>query len=142
MEAVNELRVLGRNLVRQLGVLEKNELPLSQCHVLVELEQQKGLSAKELCALLFVDKAALSRVIAQLCESELIRVIEDPTDLRRKPLALTAAGQRKVKDIHTSANQRVNAALKCLSAKQRQSVIEGLSLYVQALSRARDDVTK
>ena len=135
------LRVLGRSLVRELGVVESasspNDLPLSHCHILVELDQNGTLTAKELSDRLVVDKSAISRAVAQLCDSGLILLRDDPIDKRRRHLALTAAGQKKVAQIHRAADDRVREALTLLSADAQDAVANGMRIYVEALTRAR-----
>lgn len=136
-----EMRSLGRALVRELGVLEAaaspGDLALSHCHILVELDRYGTLTAKELSEILLVDKAAISRAVTQLTEAGLLSFGEDATDKRRHPLALTPAGRRKAAQIHDSANRRVEEALSLCSPAERRQILSGLSLYVSALSKAR-----
>jgi len=140
-DATKDLRVLGRLLVRELGVVDSASSPddvsLSHCHILVELERSGTLSAKELAERLIVDKAAISRAVADLHGKGLIALQDDPLDKRRRPLALTPAGRKKATEIHRSADRRVSEALALLSSRERQAVATGLSLYVAALNRAR-----
>lgn len=138
---LNELRILGRTLVRELGVVDsatsRHDISLTQSHILVELDRQKKLTASDLSEQLFVDKALISRVLSQLIERKLIAVQEDEHDRRRKHLTLTALGKRKVEGIHNEADARVAEALHLLSPAERLRVVEGLSLYVKALHEAR-----
>ena len=140
-QAVAELRKLGRALVRELGVVDSAASPrgvsLSQCHILVEIDRPENLTAKDLSDRLLVDKAAISRSIAQLCESGYLIPCNDLLDKRRRPLKLTATGQKKAMQIHQSANTRIQDALTLLTADEREKVIAGVSLYVSALNKAR-----
>lgn len=140
-QTLSELRILGRKLMRELGVVDsatnRDEISLSQCHILVEIEQDGMLTAKELTRRLLVDKAAISRAVAQLCESGYLSLRSDPNDGRRRPLKLTASGQKQVAAIHDSANNRITEALSLLSNEERMKVVEGLTLYVSALNYAR-----
>lgn len=135
------LRLIGRELVRELGVVDSASSPtdisLTQCHVLVELERHGTLTANELVDLLIVDKAAISRTVSQLVDAGLICLRQDSVDRRRKPLALTLSGNKKVADVHKSANQRVQDGLAILDPDEQQEAVRGMSLYLKALNRAR-----
>jgi putative acetyltransferase len=140
-ELAATVRRLGREMVRELGVLESASSPvhasLTQCHVLVELERNGTLTANELADLLIVDKSAISRTVTQLTDLGLVSMRVDPSDQRRKPLALTANGLKRAIDIHVSANGRVQEALSHLNPEELQVVLQGMTFYVKALHRAR-----
>ncbi|MCX6127285.1 MAG: helix-turn-helix domain-containing GNAT family N-acetyltransferase [Proteobacteria bacterium] len=140
-EIAAKVRVLGREMVRELGVVDSASSPcnvsLTQCHVLIELERNGTLTANELAELLIVDKSAISRTASQLIELGLINLRVDTADQRRKPMALTALGTKRAAEIHRSANGRVQEALSILDPDELQLVTRGMSLYVKALHRAR-----
>jgi putative acetyltransferase len=140
-EMAATIRLLGREMVRELGVVDSASSPcnvsLTQCHVLVELERNGTLTANELADLLIVDKAAISRTVNQLVETGLVNLRDDPVDRRRKPLALTTLGTKRAAEIHKSANGRVQEALGILDPDELQVVMRGMTLYVKALHRAR-----
>src|SRR5690349_18222982 len=91
------VRQSSRELVRQLGFLEDQVFDLgishSQCHVLLELDQQGHLSLQELCAVLKVEKSTLSRTVSSLIKRGLIQAHVSKFDKRRKPLEITEAGR-------------------------------------------------
>ena len=108
---------------------------------MIELGKNGELTAGELSSLLHLDKSTMSRTLAELIKNGLIaaRPVQPALtrDRRRKPLALTAKGKRKLEAIHENANSEVNDALALLDDQERRAVVQGMALYAKALRRAR-----
>jgi putative acetyltransferase len=138
---VGPLRQASRQLVRELGFLDDGQIGLgithSQCHTLIELERSERLTAGELAQALNLDKSTMSRTVAGLVKRGYVAMRAEPGDRRRRQLALTASGRRKVARIHQQADRNVQAALAALGAEDRAAVVRGLSLYAGALARLR-----
>jgi putative acetyltransferase len=138
---VGPLRQASRQLVRELGFLDDGQNGLgithSQCHTLIELERSERLTAGELAQALNLDKSTMSRTVAGLVKRGYVAMRAEPGDRRRRQLALTASGRRKVARIHQQADRNVQAALAALGAEDRAAVVRGLSLYAAALARLR-----
>ncbi|HEY8146607.1 MAG TPA: helix-turn-helix domain-containing GNAT family N-acetyltransferase [Kofleriaceae bacterium] len=138
---VAPLRQASRQLVRELGFLDDGQNGLgithSQCHTLIELERQERLTAGELAQALNLDKSTMSRTVAGLVKRGYVVMRAEPGDRRRRQLALTASGRRKVVQIHRQADGDVQAALAALPADERAAAVRGLSLYAGALARRR-----
>jgi putative acetyltransferase len=138
---VQPVRHASRVLVRQLGFLDDGHCALgvshSQCHAMIELEKSGELTAGELSELLHLDKSTMSRTLSELIKAGMIAPRSSRVDRRRKPLALTAKGKKKLDAIHKRANDEVHAALSILDDDERATVVRGMSLYAKALSRAR-----
>jgi len=138
---VGPLRQASRQLVRELGFLDDGQNGLgithSQCHTLIELERQERMTATELAQALNLDKSTTSRTVAGLVKRGYIAMRAEPGDRRRRQLALTARGRRKIGQIHEQADGNVQAALAALAADDRAAVVRGLSLYAGALARLR-----
>lgn len=138
---MESLRIYGRQLVRELGVLEHKSRPLGisleQCHILVEIEVNEGLIASDLVRILHIEKTLISKLLAQLANQGLITSIVDKSDKRKKTLRLTVKGKTKVKSIHQSANSRISDALSHLKKSEQQKILNGLKLYVDALVKVR-----
>lgn len=136
------LRDASRRVVRELGLLaavpRAAGVSLAHCHLLVELERRDGsATVSELAAVLLLDKSTVSRTVDSLRQKKWLRLTEDPGDRRRKLVGLTRAGIRALERIHRSAGTQVSDALAHLSAQERQTVLRGMSLYGQALQKAR-----
>lgn len=136
---VKETRRVSRKLVRELGFLRPGaaicETPFAQCHTLIELEERGTLTVGDLADILKVDKSAISRTVNQMLKDKLVNIIPDKADPRRRPIALNPAGRNRLKKIHDQTNREVSAALNFLNAGERKKVIEGLSLYANALAK-------
>ncbi len=91
------VRIISRihKQIQKIKDLEMRELGLKGPHVMSLFylsRHEEGLTAAQLCRLISIDKAAISRVLAQLQERGLI---EYPESVRRyrAPAVLTAAGR-------------------------------------------------
>lgn len=138
---IESLRQASREMVRELGFMQHiyapAEMPHSHCHALMEVELFGTLHHHELSERLRLDKSTTSRIVQNLVKENLVQVSVDPEDQRRKVIQLTAEGKVRLAKIHRDANQRVQSALEQLSFEQRQQVTQGISLYSQALQKAR-----
>lgn len=138
---VSDLRQTSRRVVRELGLIREGfgdpSLPLSHCHALMEIENQGNLTLMELSSLLTLDKSTTSRILGQLSERKWISFEEEREDRRRKLVKLTTAGRRALKQIHQKAGGTVFRALQLLEEEERQTVQRGMTLYAQALRKAR-----
>ncbi|MFT7462928.1 MAG: putative acetyltransferase [Pseudohongiellaceae bacterium] len=138
---VGELRESSRRLVRVLGFLqsplERVDCSAAQCHALVELSLQGQLTTGELAELLEVDKSTASRTVGSLLRAKLVAVQADPGDQRTKPVSLTTNGRQRVLQIHSHADGQVAGALELLNDEERATVLRGVSLYEEALHRAK-----
>ena len=134
---VEEIRAASRSLVRDWGFMGDSiagaDLSPSAVHALIEIERGE-VSAKEIAARLRLEKSSVSRMLRKLVESGDVSEQADARDSRSKTLALTAAGRIRVAAIHAHARVQVEAALRRLKPGQDRSVLQGLSLYSDALA--------
>ncbi len=138
---IANLREASRAVVRELGFLQEPMacvgLGRAECHALIEVERGAAGTAGDLARLLVLDKSNASRTVAALLEAGLVEARADPADRRRRLLALTPAGRRKMGEIHALADGQVGRALATLEPAERGTVVEGMRLYARALERAR-----
>lgn len=136
---IDDVRAVSRRLVRELGFLRSSlagtGLPPSAVHALIEIDGSPGITAASLAERLRLEKSSISRLLRKLIESGDILESPDPTDGRSKSLWLTGPGQQRVSGIHAFARAQVAAALEQLQPAQRQTVLDGLTLYTAALGR-------
>jgi len=139
---VAELREFSRKLVRELGFMRDSlfdsHLAPSAVHALIEIGLQPGMQARDLAALLRLDKSNTSRQLAKL---ESLGLLTRPTasdDGRSAQLYLTDAGQDLREEIDRLASTQVASALQHLRPIDRQALVRSLSLYVDALARDSD----
>lgn len=136
-QTVESIRNSSRRLVRELGFTSGDfagtDLSPSAVHALIEIERG-GATARDLGALLHLEKSSVSRMLRKLVEAGDVVEDAEEDDGRVKRLSLTAAGKVRVGAIHDFARSQVAAALGRLTQEQARTVSEGLRLYGAALA--------
>ncbi|MCP4766691.1 MAG: MarR family transcriptional regulator [Gammaproteobacteria bacterium] len=140
---VAQVRVASRDLVRQFGLMGQGvagtDLSLSAVHAIIEIGRAHGLSSKQLCERLLLEKSTVSRLVKSLVGKGEIRELRSQDDLRMKHLHLTCKGKRSLLDIDDFAETQVSAALGGLDDRSRQGVLQGLQDYSRALKASATD---
>lgn len=114
------------------GDFAGTDLPPSAVHALIEIEKG-GMTARDLAAILRLEKSSVSRMLRKLVEAGDVREAAGEEDTRTKRLSLTPAGQQRVASIHAFARAQVSSALGRLHQGQHETVLEGMRLYADAL---------
>lgn len=132
------VRDASRKLVRELGFLNESlagtDLSPSAVHALIEIEARAGITARDLGAVLRLEKSSVSRMLRKLVLSGDILETPDAEDGRARSLRLSAAGRRRVAAIHGFVHRQVAGALGRLAPDQRDVVRDGLRLYAECLA--------
>lgn len=135
-QLIDQIRATSRHLVRELGFMGGDfagtDLPPSAVHALIEIEKG-GMTARDLAAILRLEKSSVSRMLRKLVEAGDVREAAGEEDTRTKRLSLTPAGQQRVASIHAFARAQVSSALGRLHQGQHETVLEGMRLYADAL---------
>lgn len=138
---IDEVRFYSRDLIREFGFLNDyskwDDLNFAQIHMLLECEQHGVLEQQDLAKNLRVDKSYVNRLIKSLIQLGYITFFDIEDDKRAKPVALTAMGLDKVKEINDDARNQVSTALNYLQPDEQLKIIEGLTLYSSALKKMR-----
>ena len=138
---VEPVREASRRLVRELGFLRATlagtELPASAVHALLEIDARGTMTAGELASVLALEKSSVSRMLRKLLDKGQVAEVPERPDGRTKPISLTPGGRTTVDAIHGYARRQVTAALGRLGRGQRQTVVDGLRLYANALAAGR-----
>ncbi len=114
-------RLFGRRLAAGMGV------STAQFELLRELALADGRStASGLAGRLGVDKAAVTRLIADLETGGLVGREQDAADGRRRPVVLTPAGRRLMVDFHTRMHERESALLGVLEPSDIETAMRVL----------------
>ena len=137
------LREATRQLLRGLGILEKNEagcceLSLGQCHAIVEIGRSGEMSLMQLAALLNLDKSTVSRLVDKLVQEGLIDRRENASDRRCSALLLTKTGQISFQNVEAKMSDHFMDLLKALPQEKRMQVIESVELLGAAVSRIQN----
>ncbi|MGB3436329.1 bifunctional helix-turn-helix transcriptional regulator/GNAT family N-acetyltransferase [Achromobacter sp.] len=143
-QTIRDLREFSRKLVRELGFMRSSlagsELAPSAVHAIIEIGLQPGIPARDLAAILRLDKSNTSRQVAKLESVGLLTRETDSADARSSRLYLSEAGNRLRAQIDQFATDQVSRALRQLAPADQQSLIRFLSLYADALSHENPNI--
>jgi len=138
--ASDYLHELIRVLVRNLGILEKNDanccgVTISQCHAIVEIGRSGEVSLNELAELLALDKSTMSRTINNLVEDGLVIRELHPEDRRYVKIKLTDKGMKVFKNIEESMDRYYKAIFNSVPEEKREQVLDSLKLLIEAVNK-------
>jgi DNA-binding MarR family transcriptional regulator/GNAT superfamily N-acetyltransferase len=137
-ETILELREFSRRLVRELGfmrnTLADSGLAPSAVHAIIEIGATPGIQARDLAAILRLDKSNASRQIARLEAAGFVSRKTSSDDGRSAELALTTAGQKLRRKIDRFATDQVSDALRRLVPEDQRALVRSLALYADALA--------
>lgn len=126
-------------LSRDIQKLERMEMakyglkgPHAQC-LLALSRYPEGLIATQLCELCEKDKAAVSRIVAELEEGGLVRRLEQNGSRYRAPLVLTPSGQEAAGAVSRTAKLAVEQAGAGLTDGDREVFYRVLGLIAENL---------
>lgn len=134
---VSEVRSASRDLVRQLGLMNRTvagtDLSISAVHAIIELGNTGELSSKQLAEKLLLEKSTISRLVKSLADRGEVSETRSGNDARIKHLHLTTQGQKTFEAIERFTNARVSGALGKLEGASQRGVLKGLQEYSAAL---------
>ena len=133
------LRELIRVLVRNLGILEKDDasgcgVTISQCHAMVEVGRAGEISLNELAEILTLDKSTMSRTINNLVEEKLVVRETHQEDRRFVTIKLSAEGEKIFQGTETAMFNYYKQVFESIPEDKRAVVLEGLQLLVEAVN--------
>lgn len=140
-DSVQSIRKAARQLVRELHLLDGRVeccgLPLSQCHLIIELDRSGETTASELGEKLVLEKSTMSRLVKTLVRKGLICSACCEEDRRSRILCLTDEGREQAQKLNEHARGQVRSALAYLSPGNEKLVLDGLERYAKSLRYAR-----
>lgn len=102
-ESIEDIRRFNRHYVPMMALLDQKYLDTNysamEVNVLIEIGEQEGCSAKDIIALLRLDKGYLSRLVRRFEEEGLVERIPSKDDGRLRQLYLTEGGRDVVSDL-------------------------------------------
>lgn len=141
LEKIETLRHLSRKLVRELGMLQLNQLNPQETperwHALVEISKQPGITSSKLGVLLLMSSSKISRLVGTLGKEGFIKSYPTPGDKREKSLHLSANGHLEVKKIDSFSHEKIEGALDLLGPHDLSEIILSLEKYTTALEKNR-----
>jgi DNA-binding MarR family transcriptional regulator/N-acetylglutamate synthase-like GNAT family acetyltransferase len=140
-DTVAALRRFSRFYTRQLGLLDEHLLDsgctLTEVRLLYEIAHREQPVAADLARDLVLDGGHASRLLRRLSTRGWLRRAPHEGDARRSVLALTAAGQRAVARIESTASAQVAALVAHLDAGRRAELRVALVAAERALTPGR-----
>lgn len=131
---IDILRQLNYELIKELGLFKRRaNLSFSQRHILFHIYNNEDLSIQELANLLHVEHSTMSRNIKKLVQDGFAELYQDEKDRRRKVVALTEEGKKRLSEATKSIDKTISQALDVLNEQEIESVIEGVRKYSEAL---------
>jgi putative acetyltransferase len=137
---IRDFRALSRNLVRELGMLNKQSngtrfSPL-QIHILIEVNGLP-LGITELAARLCIDKASASRAVRSLVAAGMVEAVDYPHDKRHNLNQLTRLGRKTLAAIEANADDFMQDALAQLDDDELVATTAAMKKMTAALRSAR-----
>jgi DNA-binding MarR family transcriptional regulator len=107
-------------------------VPVSEAHALAELDRDGPLTQLELAGRLRLEKSTVSRLVSQLIGRGWVQRGKREGDARLVWLDLTDTGRKAAAELATARAARFAHLLEAIPADQRQTVIDALTLLVEA----------
>lgn len=131
---IDTLRQLNYELIKELGLFKRRaNLSFSQRHTLYHIKNNISLSIQELAEQLHVEHSTMSRNIKKLVQEGFVDIYQDEKDKRRKVIALSQEGEKRLAEATESINQTISKALEVLHEQEIEAVIHGMYTYCEAL---------
>ena len=105
----------------------------TQCHILTELGRSGPQTMTELGQRLLLEKSWMSRAVDGLVMAGLVNKKDNPDDARSWIVALTTAGQRRVRDLNSTLDEHADQLLVSLSDREHESIDKSLLLLLKVL---------
>ncbi len=136
------LREWIRILVRNLGVLEKNDascccVTLTQCHAIVEIGRKEKISLIDLAKILGLDKSTMSRTVNNLVDSGLAVRDLDSGNRRYVVIRLTDKGKKVFLSTENTMERYYADILGAIPESKREQVLESLQILTDAIRKTK-----
>ena len=144
VETASRLRAVVGRLSRRLGATSAGAaagLTPTRISVLFTIARLGPIRLSDLAVEEGVNPTMLSRVVADLCQTRLVKRVADPVDGRAALVKITAEGRRLCERMRRERTDALNVEIDTLSADERQLLDQALpvleKLAVQLKERSR-----
>ncbi len=145
LEIIGQIREFDRFYVKNTVMFDQQflngDLSLLAIRLLFEISHNKNITASELAMELAVDQGYLSRIVKSLEEKELITRQPDANDGRRKTLALSASGHKKMNTLNQFADEYIHSWISKLDTAQKQLLIESMQQIRAVMSQTAHEIS-
>jgi DNA-binding MarR family transcriptional regulator len=129
-DPVAVVRLFNRRYTQRIGVLEDSFLglgmPLGPARLLFEIGTAPG-TTHALRERLGLDSGYLSRLLRRLERDGLVQVAPDPADRRRRQVSLTAAGEKRWRELDRRSDDQARLLTEPLTPRQRDRLARALA---------------
>lgn len=137
-EVVDCIRTFNRFYTVLLGFLNQNYLgtgySVTETRILFEISRQEGISAKQLCELLKLDKSYMSRMIRSLEHNGIIYREVYASDKRRNCVYLTDKGRAEVTGLIETTNQDIYQLIETFDMDVCGQICDAMELILDKFS--------
>lgn len=142
---INEFRRVLRRFEREINIHLRDKgccsgVTISQCHVLLTIQEQKETTTVELSKELAIDKSNLSRIIDSLVKLGYVERITSKNDRRYFTLKTTAKGKTKTNEINKTANKHYEKVFENIPEWKHKEIIENLTLLTLAFNAEENHI--
>lgn len=134
LREIRKFRTYLRYFDRELYYLNSNicscNISTSQCHLLMELENQDNITVNDLVDRLFLDKSTISRLIESLVDSGLLERIPSNHNRRSFYIKLTQNGKEICNEINKENDNFFTEVLNEIPEPEFQSFLNSFSIMV------------
>ena len=137
--AVDAFRRILRELRRAARKTELTTgLSAAQTFVLNAVSAAPGCSLNDVAAATMTDRTSVAAILDKLLEERYVTREQADDDRRRASLAITARGQRAIRDAAPPPTKLLVDALRALPAAERASLTAGLSALTERMGIANE----
>lgn len=137
-EVVECIRKFNRFYTVLLGFLNQNYLgtgySVTETRILFEISRQEGISAKQLCDLLKLDKSYMSRMIRSLENNGIIYREVAASDKRRNCVYLTDKGRTEVLGLVETTNKDIYQLIETFDMDVCGQICDAMELILDKFS--------
>lgn len=136
-KVVDCIRQFNRDYTVLLGFLNQNYLgtnySVTETRVMFEIFNQHGISAKDLCMQLQLDKSYMSRIVRNFEKKDIIYRKVSEEDKRANHIYLTEKGRSEVKKLIATTNTEIEKLIEKLDEKDCEEICDAMSLITEKL---------
>ncbi|HRX15738.1 MAG TPA: MarR family transcriptional regulator [Spirochaetota bacterium] len=111
----------------------------SECHVLMELGIEEGVSLTNIAEKLQINPGNMSRTIEKMVQNGLIERRTQPENRRSVSLFLTNAGRAQANEINDSYDKLFKELLSLIDESKHEMIIESIDLLTKASISIKDE---
>ncbi|HEY9729273.1 MAG TPA: MarR family winged helix-turn-helix transcriptional regulator [Chroococcales cyanobacterium] len=139
-EVMETIPLVMQFLRSQMRSHNSPDLSVPQFRALAFLDRHPGASLSAMAEHLGVTRATASAIAERLVQRNLVDRRERPEERRHIVLKLTQAGSEYLQQVRNTSRAEIAKMFASLSVKQRQRIVEGLSILSEAIVPTASDL--